>query len=217
MNLPTSLWFISINTFPSEILNWCVGVTEEMVTSITHVLYILCPRIYTLAPFDLGQEKTPLQFESEHKTVIISAETCHLWHQRGWNIVDNIRFDPVGFRSLIEGQATSSATLVSISQWPIVPVKHKKKIDLGVIMIITFIFCFMIFFPFLLTNYITWVSCFLCVCGCYFLKWYNYQELVIGQIYALYSNLKPANVISVMCTLLPDNDNALHLMLGVVI
>lgn len=62
--------------------------------------------------------------------------TAHLWHQRGWNIVDNIRFDPVGFSSLVEGQATSSATLVPIGQWPIVPVKHKKKLFLIVIMTI---------------------------------------------------------------------------------
>lgn len=48
--------------------------------------------------------------------------------------MDDIRFDPIGFRSLIEGQATSSATLVSIGQRPIVPVKHEKII---VIMLIT--------------------------------------------------------------------------------
>lgn len=64
-----------------------------------------------------------------------SATTTHLWHQRCWDIVDNIRFDPIGFGSLVKGQTTSSATLVSIGQWPIVSVKHKNKVYLIVTLI----------------------------------------------------------------------------------
>lgn len=39
--------------------------------------------------------------------------------------MDDIRADPIGFRSLVEGQPTSSAPLVSVSQRPIVPVEQK--------------------------------------------------------------------------------------------
>lgn len=55
--------------------------------------------------------------------------SSYLWHQRCWDIVDNIRFDPVGFGSLIKSQATSSATLVPIGQRTIVPVKREAGLN----------------------------------------------------------------------------------------
>lgn len=68
-------------------------------------------------------------FDVCFKVIRSTSGTSHLWHQRSGHVVDDVRFDTVGFGPLVEGQPAPAPSLVPIGQRPIVPWQGRGKED----------------------------------------------------------------------------------------